>query len=264
MTSRYQKLFEGRNAGAFIPFTVLGDPDLETSFEIIETLIAGGADALELGLPFSDPIADGPLIQKASLRALEAGVIIKDCFQLISRIRAKYPDIPIGLLVYANLVETNGADAFYKTAAEAGVDSVLIADIPVQEIADYKAKASAAGIETVLILPLEAAPDVAEAIAKASEGYLYLLSRRGVTGVDTKAGLPTPEFMQTLKNLGAAPPVLGFGISSPDQVKAATQAGCSGAISGSAVVKRIEDMVERDGDLETLQNFIQDMKAATL
>ncbi len=267
MTKRYQKLFsklKGKGEGAFIPFCVLGDPNVETSLFLINEMIKAGADALELGLPFSDPVADGPLIQKAGLRALKEGVKISDCFEIIKRVRQASPEIPIGLLVYANLIEARGVETFFEDAGKAGVDSVLIADAPAHEIDPYLKAARKQGVEIVLVLPLDADEKTLEDVASCSEGYLYLLSRRGVTGVETKAGLPSETLMENLKVLGAAPSVLGFGISSPAQVRAAISAGCSGAISGSAVVKIIEDIVNGASGVEELHKFIAAMKASTL
>lgn len=133
MTDRYQDLFtelKANNQGAFVPFVTIGDPNPELSLEIIETLVSSGADALELGFPFSDPLADGPTIQGANIRALDSKTTPDICFELISKIRAKYPQLPIGLLVYANLVFARGVDNFYARCEQAGIDSVLIADVP--------------------------------------------------------------------------------------------------------------------------------------
>lgn len=267
MSDRYKKMFSAlalKGEGAFIPFMVLGDPDRETSLKIMETLIEAGADALELGLPFSDPIADGPIIQAASQRALKAGVKVSDCFEMIQQFRDTNSDIPIGLLVYANLVEAAGAKAFYAKAAKAGVDSVLIADAPYNEIERFSGSAKAQGVKTVLILPLDSGEERVESIAGKSEGYLYLLSRKGVTGVETGAGFPTPQFIRNLTKIGSAPPVLGFGISTPNHVRRAIKAGCRGVISGSAVVEKMKEIEKRESKFRDLTLFIKEMKKATL
>lgn len=266
MTDRYQDLFSGlerKGEEAFIPFTVLGDPDVETSLKIIEALVKGGADALELGFPFSDPVADGPAIQAAGRRALEAGVRVGDCFSLIAQIRKNFPRLPVGLLVYANLVERKGRGAFFKAAAKAGADSVLVADLPYAESAPYRLAAKKAGIHLVLMLPLDSTPGAVERIAGASRGYLYLLSRKGVTGTNKKASLPSPELMERLNKAGAPPPVLGFGISRPAHVRSAIKAGCRGAISGSAVVKLVAEVAKREKSLADLSTFVSKMKRAT-
>ena len=263
---RYQKLFsmsKSKGEGVFIPFVVLGDPDPATSLKIIEGLVENGADALELGFPFSDPIADGPVIQRAGQRALGAGVRQEDCFRIIKEIRKKFAGIPIGLLVYANLVLARGLGAFFLAAKKAGADSVLIADVPLLESAPFRRAAEQAGIDLVLVLPLHADRETVAKVAGKSRGYLYLLSRKGVTGVDQEAGLPSRDLMQDLKNLNAAPPVLGFGVSIPEQVSAALEAGCRGVISGSAVVQRVEDYVTGKARLEDLFAFIRKMKDAT-
>ena len=259
---RYQKLFS-KGEGVFIPFVVLGDPDPATSLKIIEGLVENGADALELGFPFSDPIADGPVIQRAGQRALAARVRQEDCFRIIKEIRKKFSGIPIGLLVYANLVLARGLGAFFLAAKKAGADSVLIADVPLLESAPFRRAAEQAGIDLVLVLPLHADRETVAKVAGKSRGYLYLLSRKGVTGVDQEAGLPSRDLMQDLKNLNAAPPVLGFGVSTPEQVSAALEAGCRGVISGSAVVQRVEDYVTGKARLEDLFAFIRKMKDAT-
>jgi tryptophan synthase alpha chain len=134
--SRYETMFStlaDRAEGAFVPFLVLGDPDLDTSLALVRTLARAGADALELGLPFSDPVADGPVIQAAATRALDRGVRIDEAWDLVGTVRREFPDLPIGLLVYANLVLHRGAPTFYRRAAAAGVDSVLVADAPLLE-----------------------------------------------------------------------------------------------------------------------------------
>ncbi len=132
---RYESLFaqlKERKEGAFVPFVTLGDPGIEQSLKIIDTLIEAGADALELGIPFSDPLADGPTIQNATLRAFAAGVTPAQCFEMLALIRQKHPTIPVGLLMYANLVFNKGIDEFYAQCEKVGVDSVLVADVPVE------------------------------------------------------------------------------------------------------------------------------------
>src|SRR5262245_7088296 len=154
MSERYQRLFrrlQEAAEGAFVPFTVLGDPDPRTSSDILRALVAGGADALELGIPFSDPLADGPTIQAASSRALAAGVRPAHAWDLLASLRRDLPELPIGLLVYANLVEARGVDRFYAQAAACGVDSVLVADVPTLEAQPYVHLAQRHGILPVLI-----------------------------------------------------------------------------------------------------------------
>ncbi|MCG9736951.1 tryptophan synthase subunit alpha [Shewanella insulae] len=267
MSNRYQAAFAALNAsgrGAFVPFVTIGDPNKELSLKIIETLVDNGADALELGFPFSDPLADGPVIQGANLRALAAGATPTGCFEIITAVRAKYPDLPIGLLLYANLVYANGVEAFYAKAKAAGVDSVLIADVPVEEAAPFIAAAKAHEVAPIFIAPPNGDAETLRQVAEQGQGYTYLLSRAGVTGTESKAGMPLDDIVAKLKAFDAPPPLLGFGIAEPAQVKAAIASGAAGAISGSAVVKIIEAHQEDEQALlGTLGQFTREMKAAT-
>ncbi|APC92406.1 MULTISPECIES: tryptophan synthase subunit alpha [Francisella] len=268
MTSRYTTLFESlakKNQGAFIPFVTIGDPNKDLSFEIIEALIQSGADALELGIPFSDPLADGPTIQEANIRALNSGITPDDCFEILAKIRHKYPVIPIGLLLYANLVYANGIEKFYNKCFAAGVDSILIADIPAHESKDFREVAEKVGIAQIFIAPPDANEITLEQIAKIGSGYTYLLSRVGVTGTETAANMPVEEVLVKLKQYNAPKPILGFGISKPAQVQQAIKAGATGAISGSATVKIIQNnLADKTKMLSELKNFVKAMKAATI
>lgn len=265
--SRYQTLFnqlEQKQQGAFIPFVTIGDPDIETSYQIIKTLIESGADALELGLPFSDPIADGPTIQNANIRAMEQKILTQDCFELLAKVRAEYPDVPIGLLLYSNLIMAKGLNNFYKMCKDAGVDSVLVADVPIRESKPFRLAAKENDVAPVFIVPPTVNDDTLRQIASYGRGYTYLLSRAGVTGAETKANMPADTMIKKLKEYGAAPAVLGFGISSPEQVSQAIGSGATGAISGSAVVKIIENNLGNKANmLKELSSFVSTMKSAT-
>ncbi|CCW32522.1 tryptophan synthase subunit alpha [Xenorhabdus nematophila] len=264
---RYEQLFktlQKQNQGAFVPFVTLGDPSPELSLEIVDTLIAGGADALELGMPFSDPLADGPTIQNANLRALSSKVTPTLCFELLEKIRTKHPDTPIGLLVYANLVFHKGIDDFYHHCKDAGVDSVLVADVPLSESSPFRSAAMKYDIAPIFVCPPNADDALLREIASFGRGYTYLLSRAGVTGTENRAKLPLTHLINKLKEYHAAPALQGFGISEPAQVTAARQSGASGAISGSAIVKIIENNLHQpDVMLENLMTFTHAMKNAT-
>lgn len=266
-SNRYAVMFEqlaAKNEGAFVPFVMLGDPNPEMSFKIIQTLVEQGADALELGIPFSDPLADGPTIQGAAIRALSAGTTPTICFDLLKRIRQQYPDLPIGLLMYANLVFANGIDSFYRACADAQIDSVLIADVPAQEAKEFRHYARENGIHSIFIAPPNADAETLRIIAEQGGGYTYLLSRAGVTGTETKAGLPIYTLLEKLTQFDAPPALLGFGISTPEQVQEAIHAGAAGAISGSAIVQIIEKNLDDEATmLESLGMFILAMKQAT-
>ncbi|MDR2227325.1 tryptophan synthase subunit alpha [Providencia rettgeri] len=264
---RYNQLFErlnNLNQGAFVPFVTLGDPDAELSLKIVDALIEGGADALEIGIPFSDPLADGPTIQNANLRAFKSEITPTICFELLSRIREKHPTMPIGLLVYANLVFSNGIENFYIRCQKAGVDSVLVADVPMSESKPFREAALAHDIAPIFICPPNGDDALLQQIGKHSRGYTYLLSRAGVTGTEQRAQMPLTHLVDKLKQYQAAPALQGFGISEPAQVTEAIENGAAGAISGSAVVKIIENNLEKpDVMLKKLTEFVIKMKAAT-
>lgn len=265
---RYTKLFanlEAKNQGAFVPFVTIGDPNKETSLQIIDALVEAGADALELGIPFSDPLADGPTIQAANIRALDSGMTPDDCFDILREIRAKYADIPMGLLLYANLVYSNGIENFYTKCKDAGVDSILIADVPAHESKDFLEVAEKTSIQQIFIAPPDATDELLQTISELGSGYTYLLSRVGVTGAETAANLPVEQVLAKLKEYNAPKPILGFGISTPQQVSEAIKAGASGAISGSATVKIIENNLgDSEKMIAKLKEFTNEMKLGTV
>lgn len=235
-----------RDAAAFVPFLMLGDPDPETCVALADELVASGADALELGFPFSDPVADGPAVQKAALRARAAGVRIATCFELVHEIRRRHPELPLNLLVYANLAVQPG---FYGRAAAAGADTILVADLPVAEAEPFLLAAEGAGIAPVLLAAPNASEETSRRIAQACRGYTYVLGRPGVTGAEKPASMPDPAWLATLREAGAPPLLLGFGISSGEQVRNARRAGLDGVIVGSAFAQRIEAHLGAPQDL---------------
>jgi tryptophan synthase alpha chain len=255
--SRYAAMFERLAAcgeGAFGAFLMLGDPEGETSASLLDQVVEGGADMVEVGIPFSDPIADGPIIQAAAKRALEAGVRVSDCFDLIARFRERHPQVPVGILTYANLVLARAG--FMRDAAKAGADSLLVADVPALEAAPWAAEMREAGIAPVLIAAPNTPPDKLRTVAQLSQAYTYCVSRIGVTGTHA-AGQFDRALVQRLEAQGAPPPVFGFGISSPEHVRAALESGAAGVICGSAIV----DLASRGGNVVNLVGLL---KSATL
>jgi tryptophan synthase alpha chain len=256
--TRYGPMFErlrARGEGALGAFVMLGDPDPAASASILDALVEGGADMLEVGIPFSDPVADGPVIQAAAVRALAAGTRTADCFRLLAEFRARRPEVPVGILTYANLVTARGREAFYRSAAEAGVDSVLVADVPLIEAEPFLSSARAAVVAPVLIAAPNTPPERLARIAAEGEGYTYCVARAGVTGADAEVRF-AGDVIAALEAANAPPPVLGFGISEPEHVRLALQAGAAGVISGSAIV----DRVFRGEDV---RGFVAEMKEAT-
>lgn len=243
--SRYAAMFERLNGeGAFGAFLMLGDPDVETSARLLDTVVESGADMVEVGIPFSDPVADGPVIQAAAQRALAAGLRVDDCFELIRGFRARHPDVPVGILTYANIVVAR--TGFMRDAAQAGVDSLLIADVPALEAEPFARDMEQAGIEPVLIAAANTPDSTLQRIAKLSNAYTYCVSRAGTTGTHA-GGQFDPTLVDRLRAAGAPPPIFGFGISTPEHVRAALAAGAKGVICGSAIVEsaaRGEDVTE--------------------
>ena len=233
--SRYAAMFERLNGtGAFGAFLMLGDPDLGTSAKLLGAVVEGGADMIEVGIPFSDPVADGPVIQAAAQRALAAGVRVGDCFDLIAAFRVRHPDVPVGILTYANIVVARAG--FMRDAAEAGADSLLIADVPALEAEPFVRDMEQAGIEPVLIAAANTPDSTLERIAKLSKAYTYCVSRAGITGTHA-GGRFDSGLVKRLCDFGAPPQVFGFGISKPEHVRAALSAGAKGVICGSAIVE---------------------------
>lgn len=270
--SRYEKLFSNlaaRSEGAFVPFIMLSDPDPDTALDIVRAAVAGGADALELGVPFSDPVADGPTIQASHIRALEGGATVDSAIAQIRQIRAEFPDLPIGMLIYGNVPFTRGLETFYSEFQEAGADSILLPDVPVREGAPFVAAADKAGIDPIFIAPAQASEQTLQGVAQYSRGYIYAISRDGVTGTEKESetrGLV--DVVNNVKRFGGAPILLGFGISTPQHVADAISAGAAGAITGSALTKIVDAHLDEnnkptDGLASAVTDFVSKMKAAT-
>ena len=260
--NRYSAMFErlrSKGEGAFGAFVMLGDPDPLTSAAILDALVVGGVDMIEVGIPFSDPVADGPVIQASASRALNAGVRTADCFNLLAAFRERHPSVPVGILTYANLVVARGRREFFRMAANSGADSLLIADLPSIEAGPWTDEMRAEGIDPVLIAAPNTPDETLERIARLARGYTYCVTRAGITGTHSSARFD-PQLVNRLRALGAPPPVFGFGISSPDHVRDALSAGAVGVICGSAIVSRIADAASPAG---AVVSFIASMKAAT-
>lgn len=255
---RYDTLFESAartGDTVVIPFLVIGDPDAEAFLRHVDELVDAGADALELGFPFSDPVADGPTVVAAGQRALAAGVTPDRCLALLSAIRRRHPDVPIGLLVYANLIYARGLDRFYADAAAAGVDSVLVPDAPMREVAPFRKAADDHGLAQVLIVPPDASAATLAGVAELGAGYTYVLGRRGVTGTHQRIDTTLGATVGRLQAAGAPPAVIGFGITDAASVESARATGAAGVIIGSALIDALAQGTSAHA-------FLQPLKAA--
>jgi tryptophan synthase alpha chain len=264
--NRYQNTFtelKQKDEIAFIPFAVAGDPDLRTSETIFKAYVDSGADVLEIGYPFSDPIADGPVNQRAALRSIESGLTHASFFNLIKKIRA-YTDCPIGILLYANSARHLGFDAFCKRAADAGIDSLLAADIPPEESVALSGEMRKYGLQTVHIVSELTPQDRMRYICEHVTGFVYVVSRLGATGVQTKLNTTVDATLSNLRKVTNKPLCVGFGISLPQHVKHLKPAGADGAIVGSALVKIIEDnLTEKAKMIKLLEKSVRGFKKAT-
>lgn len=260
--SRYAAMFDRCRAageGALGAFLMLGDPTPDACAAYLDALVEGGADMVELGIPFSDPVADGPVIQAAASRALEAGVRIADCLRLLAAFRQRHPHVPVGVLTYANIVAARGTRGFCSLLAQAGVDSLLVADVPTIEAQPYADAAREAGIDLVMIAAPNTPRAALDRIAALSSGYTYCVARAGVTGAGERMDLHHEKLFRQLADASAPPPVLGFGIATPMHVAQAIAGAAAGAISGSAIVR----MIEKARSPAEVAAFVRTMKAGT-
>ena len=219
---------------AFIPFVTCGDPDLETTGRIVRALAAAGADLIELGIPFSDPTAEGPVIQAANERALAAGTTTEAVFELVADLRRDLPDLPLAFMTYANVVYSRGISRFAERCASAGVGGLILPDVPYEEKAEFDDACRACGIDLVSMVAPTSEQRIAK-IASGARGFLYLVSSLGVTGVRSQITTDLPSIVRAATR---TPCAIGFGISTPDQARAMA-AISDGAIVGSALVRLI-------------------------
>lgn len=244
---------------AFMPFVVGCDPNFKISLNIIKTLCES-ADFLELGFPYSDPLADGPTIQAADIRALGSGATTDDVFKLVKSIR-EFSQIPITVLVYANLVLQRGVDKFYRDAAKNGLDAVLIPDAPLEEIRDFAKAAARHKIHQIFLVTQMTDNNRLKEIDKHAQGFLYLVSVLGVTGARKSFSGKTRSFIRRIRSKTKLPLCVGFGVSSPKQFKQMVKDGADGVIVGSAIVDVIAKNLRNNDLQKKLQRFASTFKA---
>lgn len=257
MSNRIAKAFE--NKKAFIGFLTAGDPTFDLSFKNIMAMIEAGADLVEIGIPFSDPIAEGVVIQEADVRALKGGMTTDRAFELAAMVRAK-TDIPLVFMTYLNPVFKYGYDKFFAKCAEIGVDGLICPDMPFEEKSEAEAAAKAHGISIIsMIAPTSEART--KAIAESAESFLYIVSSLGVTGVRSEIKTDLGTIMESVRKYAHIPAAIGFGISTPEQAKKMSQLA-DGVIVGSAIVRLVEKYGEQAPD--EIYKYIKSMKEAIL
>jgi tryptophan synthase alpha chain len=251
-----------QNKTALMPFFVIGDPDFDTSVQIVKTAIDAGADVVELGIPFSDPIADGPTIQKADIRAMKNGINVRTALDFVRQIK-DYRDVPIGLLMYYNLVYQYGKEKFFDDFHKAGVNSVLIADLSVDDADEIIEPAKSAGLDTVFMVTPVTKPERMKLIASITTGFIYTVSVLGVTGSRDQLSDTVEELVGKLKKLTSVPVCVGFGISKAEHAATVARAGADGVIIGSKVVGMIEkNLGDNEKMLADISAFLTGVKSA--
>lgn len=221
---------------AFIPFVTCGDPDLETTAKIVRAMAGAGADLIELGIPFSDPTAEGPVIQGANLRALTAGTTTDKIFDLVRDLR-KDVTVPMVFVTYANVVFSYGTERFVSTCADIGMDGLILPDLPFEEKEEFAPTCRRYGIDLISLIAPTSADRIAM-IAREAEGFLYIVSSLGVTGMRSEITTDLGAIVRVARENTSVPCAIGFGISTPEQAKKMT-ALADGAIVGSAIVKLV-------------------------
>lgn len=250
------------NRAAFVAYLCAGDPDLETSLAACRVLIENGVDVLELGVPFSDPLADGLTNQLAAQRALESGMNMARVFELVRRVR-EFSEVPVVFYTYYNLVFANGVDVYIQAAKAAGIDGMLTLDLPPEEAGEVLAAGKKHGVETVFIVAPTTPDERIEKIAASTTGFIYYVSREGVTGVRDQVAGNIPEAMARIKARTQLPVVVGFGISTRAQV-AQVAAMADGVVVGSALVNAIRDNLgSREKICARLKAVTVDLMAGT-
>ncbi|MCJ7693692.1 MAG: tryptophan synthase subunit alpha [Sedimentisphaerales bacterium] len=256
----YKEVFSELDKAALIPFFVIGDPDFDTSLEIVKTAIDSGADILELGIPFSDPIADGPTIQKADIRAQRGGMNLSKALDFIGKVK-DYRDIPIGLLMYYNLIYQYGAEKFFADFHEAGVNSVLVADLSIDDSDEIIPAANKAGLDTVFMVTPNTNTERMKLIASRTTGFIYMVSLLGVTGSRDELSGAVESLVGKLKKLTDVPVCVGFGISKSKHAAMVASAGADGVIIGSKIVSLIEgNLQNKQKMLDEISAFLKDVK----
>ena len=246
-----------QNGTAFIPFVTCGDPDLETTAGLVKAMAQAGADLIELGIPFSDPTAEGPVIQGANLRALSAGTTTDKVFELVKGLR-KSVAVPMVFMTYANVVFSYGADRFLSRAAQAGVQGLILPDVPFEEKKEFEPLCAKYGLELVSMIAPTSHQRIT-AIAREAQGFVYCVSSLGVTGVRSNITTDIGAMVSLVKQAKDIPAAVGFGISTPEQARAMA-ATADGVIVGSAIVKLVAQYGRES--IPVVAQYVKTMKQA--
>ena len=259
VSARFKSLRD-RSQCALIPFITAGDPDLETTAQALRVLDQSGADIIELGVPYSDPLADGPIIQAAATRALQRGVRLDDVLEMVKNV-APEVKAPIVLFIYYNPILNRGIESFLKEIAAVGVQGLVVPDLPLEEAESLLKPAAEIGIEVILLVAPTSPQERIEAIAQQSQGFIYLVSVTGVTGMRTELESRVQDILVQMRTVTNKPIGVGFGISQPEQAQQVKNWGADAVIVGSAFVKRLADAEPAEG-LQAIGEFCKQLKLA--
>ncbi|NMG10966.1 tryptophan synthase subunit alpha [Brasilonema sp. UFV-L1] len=259
ISQRFQSLRD-RNQRALIPFITAGDPDLATTTEALRILDRNGADFIELGVPYSDPLADGPVIQAAATRALQKGTKLEHVLEIVADVSPNL-QAPIILFTYYNPILNRGVKSFLAQIASVGVRGLVVPDLPLEEAEDLINTAAEFGIEVILLVAPTSSQERIEAIAKYSQGFIYLVSVTGVTGVRSQLQDRVKTLLTQMRTITDKPIGVGFGISGPEQARQVSDWGADGVIVGSAFVQRLANGSPKEG-LQAIEILSQELKAA--
>lgn len=254
------KSLRERNQCGLIPFITAGDPDLETTAEALRILDRNGADIIELGVPYSDPLADGPVIQAAATRALQKETRLEQVLEIVQTVSPSL-QAPLILFTYYNPILNRGINAFLEQIASSGVRGLVVPDLPMEEADNLLQSAAAVGIEVILLVAPTSSKERIEAIARKSQGFIYLVSVTGVTGMRSQLQVRVKDIVVQMRSVTDKPIGIGFGISGSQQARQAKDWGADAVIVGSAFVKRLADATPGQG-LQGIEELCRELKAA--
>ena len=259
------KQLKQRNQKALIPYVTAGDPEKELTVQLLHSLVETGADLIELGVPFSDPIADGPVIQRASERALAQGVNLEQCLDIVKEFRVDNQNTPVVLMGYMNPIENYGWTKFARKADNVGVDGVLLVDCPPEESSRFLGELRRFGIDCIFLVAPTTPKQRLEKIITEASGYVYYVSLRGVTGANNINSKDVSSKLNTIKEVTSLPVVVGFGISSKKSVSEIAKTSADGIVVGSALIKAMEQAKEKDlCPIDTVKNQMSVLRSGLL
>ncbi|MGD1942777.1 MAG: tryptophan synthase subunit alpha [Leptolyngbyaceae cyanobacterium] len=260
VSEQFQALRD-RQQCALIPFVTAGDPDLATTATALKTLDRCGADLIELGVPYSDPLADGPVIQAAATRALQKGTTLDNVLALVKTVAPEL-NAPIILFTYYNPILNRGIDQFFQDIAAAGAKGLVVPDLPLEEVAAVTDAATQSGIEVILLVAPTSPKERIKAIAEQAQGFIYLVSVTGVTGIRAEIQDRVKDLLDELRTLTDKPIAVGFGVSQPDQAAQLRSWGADGVVVGSAFVKRLANSDDPTAGIAALETFCTELHQA--